>query len=135
MTDFERHKELKNGTPVSQNIFYRQLRPLLSLIVYVSQRANAVLLMVTDVVNHIMKFFVTTSFGMVSFSVRSIVTAMSLVLLVPIHIGQDCNKQFLTLLTYSVPSVYVQCPVNFVYFLALESSFLHPIIIGSQPSK
>ena len=29
---------------------------------------------------------------------------------------------------------YIQCPVNFMYILALESGFLHPIIVGSQSS-
>ena len=29
----------------------------------------------------------------------------------------------------------IQCSVNFLYILALESSFLHPIIVGSRPSN
>ena len=31
--------------------------------------------------------------------------------------------------------IEVQCPVNFMYIPALESSFLHPIIVGSQSSN
>ena len=31
--------------------------------------------------------------------------------------------------------VLVQCPVNFMYVLALESSFLYPIIVDSQLSN
>ena len=46
------------------------------------------LILFTEVVNQMTNFTVTTSLGMVSFSIRSVITAMSLVLLVPIHIGQ-----------------------------------------------
>lgn len=67
---------------------FRQVKPIFDLIVFISSKLNYLLILFTEVVNQVTNFTVTTSLGMVSFSIRSVITAMSLVLLVPIHIGQ-----------------------------------------------
>jgi len=87
-SDRDVHIELKLGKPVPQSMFYPQVKPIFDLIVFISSKLNYLLILFTEVVNQVTNFTVTTSLGMVSFSIRSVITAMSLVLLVPIHIGQ-----------------------------------------------
>jgi hypothetical protein len=87
-SDRDVHIELKLGKPVPQNMFYPQVKPIFDLICFLSSKLNFLLITFTELVNQVMNFIVTTSLGMVSFSLRSVITAMSLVLLVPIHIGQ-----------------------------------------------
>lgn len=87
-SDRDRHIELKLGKPCSQNIFYGQIKPILNLVIFLCSKVNLLLIAFTEIANQVTNFTVTTSLGMISFSIRSIITAMSLVLLVPIHIGQ-----------------------------------------------
>jgi len=87
-SDRDVHIELKLGKPVPQYMFYQQVKPILDLICFLSSQLNFLLITLTEMINQVMNFTVTTSLGMVSFSIRSVITAMSLVLLVPIHIGQ-----------------------------------------------
>ena len=58
------------------------------MVIFLCSKVNLLLIAFTEIANQVTNFIVTTSLGMISFSIRSIITAMSLVLLVPIHIGQ-----------------------------------------------
>ena len=87
-TDKDRHDELRTGKPASQNIFYSQLRPVFNAVIFICSKTNLLLIAITELVNQISKFVITTGIGMISFTVRSGITAISLILLVPIHIGQ-----------------------------------------------
>ena len=87
-SDRDRHIELKLGKPCSQNIFYGQIKPILNLVIFLCGKVNLLLIAFTEIANQVTNFLVTTSLGMISFSIRSIITALSLLLLVPIHIGQ-----------------------------------------------
>jgi len=87
-SDKDRHMETKLGRPVSQNIFYSQIKPLMNLVIFICSKVNLLLILFTELANHVTNFIVTTSLGMISFTVRSLITAISLALLVPIHIGQ-----------------------------------------------
>ena len=65
-----------------------QIKPILNLVIFICSKVNLLLILFTEMANHVTNFIVTTSLGMISFTIRSLITAISLALLVPIHIGQ-----------------------------------------------